>query len=262
MRITTNNLNVLQTVRHGFFTRAGGVSEAPFDSLNCGYGSGDDLEKVKENRTRAMAAFEAPSDCLCTLNQVHSSRVVAVGHPWSAEETPEADAMVTKEAGLALGILTADCGPVLFADPEAGVIGAAHAGWKGALGGILEHTLQEMLALGARLSRIHAALGPCIGQASYEVGPEFRDRFVHASPAHNRFFIHSHRAGHWLFDLKGFIAHRLRSSGLASVDILPHDTLAEPERFFSYRRHTLAGETRYGRQLSAIMRIDSPDTSV
>ncbi len=239
-------------IRHAFFTRAGGVSEGLFASLNCGLGSGDAEAKVLENRCRAAAALDLAPDCLITCHQVHSPQVVVVERPWRREDRPRADAMVTRAPGVALGILTADCAPVLFADPAARIIGAAHAGWRGALGGVLEATVAAMIELGAAPQRIAAAIGPCIAQASYEVGPEFPAPFLAADAANAAFFVPAARAGHFLFALPGYVARRLARFGLARVARTGGDTAAEPDRFFSYRRSCLRQELNYGRELSAI----------
>lgn len=250
--ITLELLNDMPGLRHGFFTRRGGVSEGLYASLNCGLGSGDAPERVRENRRRAMQSLEVRPDGLVTLYQVHSPTVAEVDQPFRPGEAPKADGAVTTRRGIALGILTADCAPVLFADAEAGVIGAAHAGWRGALTGILEATVAAMVRLGARTERLSAAVGPCIAQGSYEVGPEFAARFLEADPANAAFFRPSARPSHHLFDLGGYVAARLRKIGVDKLAAAGHDTAAEPERFFSYRRATLAGEKDYGRALSAI----------
>jgi YfiH family protein len=250
--LTTGPLNDLPAVRHGFFCRTGGVSEGLFSSLNCGYGSGDDKAKVSENRRRAMAQIDLEGERLVTAYQVHSPDVVEVRQPWAREEAPEADAMVTRTRGLALGILTADCVPVLFAEAEAGVVGAAHAGWKGALTGVVEATVAAMKALGAEPKRIVAGIGPAISQRSYEVGPEFPAPFLEQDARNADFFCPGPREGHFHFDLKGYVARRLTAAGLSTIQTLPCDTCAEDERFFSYRRACHRKETDYGRGLSAI----------
>jgi YfiH family protein len=239
-------------IRHAFFTREGGVSDGLFASLNCGFGSRDDAAKVAENRGRAMAALGLAPDRLATCYQVHSPDVVVVEEPWRREDNPRADAMVTKRAGVALGILTADCAPVLFADAEARIIGAAHAGWRGALGGVLEATVAAMRKLGADPRRIRAGIGPCIAQASYEVGPEFPTPFLAETAANAAFFRPAARAGHFLFDLAGYAAERLRRLGIGHIEHTGGDTAAEDARFFSYRRSCLRKEPDYGRELSAI----------
>jgi len=248
----TSALLAAPGLRAAFFTREGGVSEGLYAALNCGYGSGDDADAVRENRRRAMSRLALPANALVTLYQVHSPTVVEVEAPWPPGEAPKADGAVTTRRGVALGILTADCAPVLFADAEAGVIGAAHAGWRGAVTGVLEETVAAMARLGASPTRIRAAIGPCIAQASYEVGPEFHERFLDADPANAALFRPSSRTGHHLFDLAGYVRRRLEPLGLAEIVAAGEDTAAEPERFFSYRRATLAGETDYGRLLSAI----------
>jgi YfiH family protein len=246
----------LAGTRHAFFTRAGGVSEGLYASLNCGLGSGDDPARVRENRRRAVAMLGLEAERLATCYQVHSPAVVVVDEDWRADERPRADALVTRQKGVALGILTADCAPVLFADAEAGVIGAAHAGWRGALGGVLDATIAAMIALGGAPERLHVGIGPAIAQASYEVGPEFPAPFLAEHPDNGDFFAPAARAGHFLFDLGGYIARRLERLGAGIVERAPGDTAAEPERFFSYRRACLRQERDYGRALSAICLAD------
>jgi hypothetical protein len=239
-------------VRHGFFTRQGGVSDGRYASLNCGLGSGDDPDRVAANRARAMAALDLPGAALATAAQVHGTRVITVDAPWPDGARPQADALVTRRPGVALGILTADCAPVLFADAEAGVIGAAHAGWRGAKAGVLEATVAAMAHSGARRERIAAAVGPCIRQASYEVGADFRAAFVADDHGSADLFAPAAREGHFRFDLAGFVARRLQSLPLAGVAIQPYDTFADEAMFFSYRLVTLNGGGDYGRMLSAI----------
>ena len=238
-------------IRHGFFTRAGGVSQGIYRGLNVGQGSDDRPQDVAENRDRVARWMGVANPQLVTVHQVHSADAVAVDAPFGAER-PRADAMVTDRPGVALGVLTADCGPVLFADPQARVIGAAHAGWKGAFTGILEATVAAMERLGAARSRITAVLGPSISQTAYEVGPEFVARFVAADHDNERWFAPSPRAGHAMFDLNGYTVERLAA---ASVDAsqLGLCTYAEEDRFFSYRRTTHRNEPDYGRQISAIV---------
>lgn len=241
----------LPHIRHAFFTRRGGVSCGQYASLNTGLGSNDARQSVRQNRARCAEALGVDPDRLVTLYQIHSSRAITVTSPFSAGEAPQADGMASTARAMALGALAADCAPVLFADAAAPVIGVAHAGWKGALDGILEDVIAAMETLGARAPRIVAAIGPCISQNAYEVGPEFEDRFISRDHASSRFF----RAGHGdrkLFDLPGYVAGRLRSAGLTSIDILGRCTYAEDAQFFSYRRATHQGETDYGRNLSAI----------
>lgn len=251
--ITADNLSGTLTLRHGFFTRDGGVSEGIFSSLNCGYGSGDDAENVRQNRENAMSRISSTADVLTTAYQVHSSEVAVVEKLWSIDNRPQVDALVTQVPGIALGIMTADCAPVLFADAEAGVIGAAHAGWKGALGGVLQATIDTMEELGGARSRIIAALGPCIRQQSYEVGPEFKASFITVSTDYETYFLPADRQTHFMFDLATFIMDRLQSLNLASVEDVGVDTYEESNRFFSYRRATHKGEADYGRGLSALV---------
>lgn len=243
-------------LRHAFFTRKGGVSPAPFDSLNCGFRDGEPRANVLENRRRAAAAFGLAGEALCTLRQVHGRTVARVDAPWAVGEGPEADALVTDRPGVVLGVLTADCAPLLFADAEAGVVGAAHAGWRGALDGVAEATLDAMAGLGAEAGRTVAAIGPCIQQESYEVGPEFPQLFRDQDQANLRFFRPAARAGHFLFDLPGYLAARLERAGLAAVAAVARDTCAEAESFFSYRRACLEGDRRFGSGLSAIALVD------
>lgn len=246
------NLADLPAVRHGFLTRRGGVSDGIYESLNCGLGSRDDPAKVAENRERAVKQAGLPAGSLVTAYQVHSARVAVVEKVWSGGDRPEVDAMVTATPGIALGILTADCVPVLFADAAGRVVGAAHAGWRGAVSGILPETVAAMEKLGTRRARIHAAVGPCIGARSYEVGPEFPAPFIAADPENAKFFATAARCRHFMFDLPGFVLRQLHGLGLASVTAAGNDTCAEPDTFFSYRRTTLAGEKDYGRQVSMI----------
>jgi polyphenol oxidase len=249
----------LTGIRHGFFGRTGGVSEGIYGSLNCGPGSGDARAHVLENRRQVGTALDGAK--LVTLGQVHSANVVVVSAPWTvgtmpaddAKTIPLGDAMVTATPGIALGILTADCAPILFADAEAGVIGAAHAGWKGALGGVAEATLAAMMELGANRARIAAAIGPCISQANYEVGAEFHARFVSEDAAHARFFVAGERVEHHLFDLEGFVADRLAKAGVDRIERLSACTYAREADFFSFRRATHRGEKDYGREISAIL---------
>ena len=239
-----------EAIAHGFFSRTGGVSEGIFAGLNCGPGSSDERAAVSENRRRVAEAL-SPGATLLTLYQIHSAEVVTVTAPWDADR-PQADAMVTDRPNLALGILTADCAPVLFADAEAGVIGAAHAGWKGAISGVTDSTVAAMEKLGADRGRINAAIGPCISQSNYEVGAEFRERFLEPDPSNTRFFIESDKAGHFRFDLQGYVEERLRMASVFSIESLKACTYTS-ENFFSFRRATHRNEEDYGRQVSAIM---------
>lgn len=251
-RITLDALAADGIARHAFFTRRGGVSDGLFASLNCGFGSGDDRGKVAQNRALAGSSLGVPAERLVTCHQIHGTEVITVERPWRYEESPRADAMVTATPGIALGVLAADCAPVLFIDPAAKVAGAAHGGWRGALAGVMEATVAAMLRLGASAERIRAGIGPCIAQPSYEVGPEFRERFIADAPGNTRFFVDSPREGHFRFDLPGFIAARLGRLGLASVASAGADTAADESRFFSYRRACLRGERDYGRALAAV----------
>ena len=237
-------------VAHAFFARDGGVSEGIYAGLNCGQGSHDAPEHVAENRRRVAAHFGAPVTKLCTLYQVHSNDVVVISEPTQAHH--RADAMVTTMPGLVLGILTADCAPVLLADADAGVIAAAHAGWKGALGGVLANTVQAMLKLGARRDRIQACIGPAIAQASYEVGPDLIDAVTRKDPAAKQFFKPTTKRTYALFDLQGFVRHQLSAAGLQDITQVAMDTYANEPQFFSYRRTTHRGELDYGRHISAI----------
>ena len=250
--LTIGPLNDLPRVRHAFFTRRGGVSSGLYDSLNCGFGSDDDAAKVAENRARAMAKIEIAADRLVTPYQVHSNRVAVIDRPLDRASWPEVDALVTRESGLVLGVLAADCVPVLLADAGAGVVGAAHAGWRGSLDGVLESVVEAMEQLGAERARIVAGIGPCIAQRSYEVGPEFPAPILEQSAGDEDLFCPAPRPGHFLFDLRGYAARRLVRGGVSKVQCLPCDTCGEPDRFFSYRRACQNGEADYGRGLSAI----------
>jgi YfiH family protein len=239
----------LDRVPHGFFGRGGGVSEGLVAGLNAGWGSGDDREAIAENRRRAIEAV-LPGARLVTVHQIHSSYVVEAGD-WSEDERPHADALVTDRPGVLLGILTADCAPVLFADAEAGVVGAAHAGWRGAIVGVSEATVAAMEKLGAKRERIAAAIGPCIAARNYEVDEEFRQRLAGYWPGIEGFFAEG-PAGKPHFDLEAYILSRLAAAGIEKVEALGLDTYASPGRFFSYRRATHRGEPTYGRQISLI----------
>lgn len=248
----TNPVEVIRSealagIPHGFLGRRGGVSQGVIAGLNVGHGANDDREAVAENRRRAVEAV-LPGAALATAYQIHSPDAAIVSEPWPFDERPRADAMATDRPGLLLGVVTADCAPVLLADREAGVVGAAHAGWRGAHGGVIESALAAMERLGADRSRVAAAIGPAIAQPSYEVDARFRDRF---DPGDALFFA-SGRPGHWQFDLEGYVAERLRAAGVAAVDPLALDTYVEADRFYSYRRATHRGEPTYGRQFSLI----------
>jgi len=241
--------NALPGTRHGFFTRKGGASSGIFAGLNCGTGSSDLSDAVAINRTRVAQAMGLPLSHLVTVNQVHSADVVTLSAP--TELRPRADAMVTAIPGLGLAVLTADCQPVLFSDPQAGVIGAAHAGWRGSRDGVLEATLDAMEALGANRAAITAVIGPTISQAAYEVGPEFLDSFLQDDPLSQRFFANG-TGDRMLFDLPGYSLQRLRQAGVGHAEWTRHCTYRDPERFFSFRRTTHAGEADYGRLISVI----------
>jgi YfiH family protein len=245
-------LAAIPTIAHGFFTRQGGVSEGVYASLNCGIGSGDDRERVLTNRARVAATIGIAASHLVSPYQVHGANVAIVEEPWAPGAGPEADGLVTSRIGIAIGIGTADCAPVLFADPEAGVIGAAHAGWGGAFKGILEATVDAMVGLGAHRGRISAAIGPAIAQQSYEVGPEFRERF-HADDLANDSLFRPSGPAHFRFDLVGYVTARLEKIGLGAISSMADlDTYADEARFFSFRRTTHRGETDYGRMISTI----------
>ncbi|MYJ72794.1 MAG: peptidoglycan editing factor PgeF [Rhodospirillaceae bacterium] len=242
----------LPGIRYGFFGSRGGVSTGIYASLNGGQGSGDDPGAVAENRRRVADALTVEETSLVSVFQCHSDRVATVTEPWTRETRPRCDAMVTARPGIALGVLAADCGPVLLADAEAGVVGAAHAGWKGALAGVLPNTVAAMERLGADRSRTVAALGPCIRQPSYEVGSEFPAPFLGQDEANARYFCAGARAGHFQFDLGGYIVAKLEAAGLAAVYDTGLDTYADPDRLFSFRRNTHRGHRDYGRNVSAI----------
>jgi purine-nucleoside/S-methyl-5'-thioadenosine phosphorylase / adenosine deaminase len=250
--LQATSLGKLPRIRHGFFTRSGGVSEGVYATLNGGVGSSDGPDKVAENRARMAEALGVAPDHFLTPYQIHSPDVVIAERPWTPEDRPRADAVVTRTPMLAIGVSTADCGPLLFADAEAGVIGAAHAGWRGALTGVVEATLAAMEKLGADRARIAVALGPTIRQANYEVGPEFVDRFTAAGIDNARFFAPSPNAGHAMFDLTGYIADRIQRAGVGQFEDLELCNYADPERFYSFRRATHRKEPDYGRHINAI----------
>lgn len=247
----TSGLLNLPGITHGFFGRKGGVSDGTYDSLNAGLGSDDEPENVVENRKRIAAALGTTNDNLLSLWQIHSREVMIVDKPYNLSKRPKADGLVTKTPGLALSALSADCGPVLLADPDAKVIGACHAGWRGAFSGITDETINAMEAIGANRESIRAVLGPCISQENYEVGPEFRDSFVAENEAHDRFFKQGTN-GRPHFDLKRFILAKLRNAGVTRIEALPDCTYGEPESYFSYRYNTHQDISGYGRNISAI----------
>jgi YfiH family protein len=253
--ITSPDLAALPDIRHGYFTRQGGVSTGIYASLNIGIGSDDDRANVLENRRRVAERLGTTLDRLAMPYQVHSADVVTVTEPWTPGEGPRVDALVTDRPGIAIGVSTADCGPILFADSAARVVGAAHAGWKGAFTGVLEATIAAMEALGADRTRIVAVLGPSISQKAYEVGPEFVARFEAANPDNARYFIPSDRSDHAMFDLQTYSVDRLAAAGIGNAGSLGICTYGDEARFFSYRRTTHRREPDYGRLVSAIMLV-------
>jgi YfiH family protein len=250
--LQASSLSKLSGIRHGFFDRNGGVSQGFYATLNGGVGSDDAPENVAENRARMARALGIAADRLVTPYQIHSPEVATVDAPWTPDNRPRADALVTRAPGLAIGVSTADCGPLLFADAEARVIGAAHAGWRGAFTGVIEVTIAAMEKLGADRDRIAVALGPVISQPNYEVGAEFVERFVAADSANSRFFAPSERPGHAMFNLNGYIAARLERAGIRQFEDLGLCTYADPARFYSFRRTTHLSEPDYGRHINAI----------
>jgi polyphenol oxidase len=254
--LQAQSLSKLPGIRHGFFTRAGGVSDGVYESLNGGVGSEDSPAKVAENRARMAKHLGVAPDRFLTCYQIHSPEVVVAETPWPSNERPRADAIVTRTPNLAIGISTADCGPVLLADPEARVIGAAHAGWRGALTGVIEQTVAAMEKLGAKRGRIVAAAGPMIRQSNYEVGQDLIDRFVATDPNTIRFFKPAQRPGHAMFDLAGYVVSRLRRAEIAEIEDLGLCTYADPAQFYSYRRATHRAEPDYGRHINAIALTD------
>jgi YfiH family protein len=242
----------LQYIQHGFFTRLGGVSQGLYAGLNAGSGSNDDPDAVMENRRRVAGAFDRPENYLLSLYQVHSDRAYKVDGPWP-EERPHGDGLVTSRAGVVLSALSADCAPILFADPQARVIGSCHAGWKGALGGIIESTLKAMAQQGAKIERVRAVVGPCIQQASYEVGADYEANFVKEDKEARPYFMATDAADRRLFDLPGYCLMRLKRAGAAEAVSTGHDTCAEGDLFFSNRRAVKTGEGDYGRLISCIM---------
>jgi len=252
-RVEAPALAGLTGIRHAFFTRAGGVSPGLYASLNAGVGSADDPHNVAANRARMAAALGVAAERFLTCYQIHSPDVVVADAPWEAQARPRADAIVTGRPGLAIGISTADCGPVLFAEPDARIVGAAHAGWRGALAGVTDATIAAMERLGAARARIVAAIGPMIRQPNYEVGPDLMDRFIAADPANRRFFVPSARESRFMFDLAGYVAARLAAAGIGTICDLGACTYADPDQFYSYRRMTHRGEADYGRHINAIV---------
>ncbi len=253
MKVQSPLLSECAGIRHAFFTREGGVSDGIYASLNGGVGSSDETSNVAENRARMARELDVTPDRFLSAYQIHSQQVVVADAPWASDERPKADAIVTKTPGLAIGVSTADCGPLLFADAEARVIGAAHAGWRGAFTGVIENTITEMENLGARRDRIRVSLGPLIRQSNYEVSQDFVDQFLRENERHARFFSVGDRAGHAMFDLPGFIELRIEQSGIVGFQDLGLCTYADPDRFYSYRRATHRAEPDYGRHINAIV---------
>ncbi|OSQ38590.1 polyphenol oxidase [Thalassospira mesophila] len=251
--LETENLADITGLKHGFFTRKGGVSDGIHAGLNVGFGSDDDHDRVAANRKLAAGAFGTSEGRLTTVYQVHGIDVAPLERPLARDETPRADAMVTDRENVMLGILTADCTPVLFCDPVKRIIGAAHSGWRGSFAGISESTVCAMEKLGAARENIVAAIGPCIGRVSYEVDGGFRDKILSGPRGEDDLFDRSRRDGHYMFDLAQYVYRRTCDTGIGKVELLARDTLAEEDLFYSYRRTTLRGEPDYGRQLSAIM---------
>lgn len=253
MRFLTTDLEKIKYLRHGFFTRIGGISQGVFSGMNCAFSSGDDPEHIAINREKVAEALDVAPENLLTLKQIHSAKVVTVAQNWTHQTAPQADALVTNQKGVAIGILTADCAPVLLADKKERIIGAAHAGWKGALGGVIENTVAAMEKLGAARGNIVAAIGPCICAASYEVSADFDKPFLEQDAQNAQFFKPAGRDGHLMFDLPAFVTHRLRAAGIETVLDTQQDTLPNETAFYSYRRTCQRGEKDYGRQISAIV---------
>ena len=254
MKTLADNLCGHEGIRHGFYTSRGGVSRGIYESLNCGLGSRDEPSHVRENRARVAADLGVEAGQLITPWQVHGGTALIVKEPWkNGTKRPRLDALVTKMPGLAIGILTADCAPVLFCDPQARVVGAAHAGWRGAVGGVLDDTIDKMCSIGAHKEHIHATVGPAISVDVYEVGDEFRAHFLADHPGNERFFVQPKGAKKVHFDLPSYAAHRLRSTGLGHVDVINHCTFTRKTEYFSFRRSQKQNEKDYGRQISAIV---------
>jgi len=252
MKFLTTDLEDMSWLHHGFFTRMGGVSEGIYASLNCGTKTEDKQPHVFANRARVAETLRLSPECLIIAKQVHSAKAVEVTKPWDSDKVPEADALVTAERGIGLGVLTADCAPVLFAARKERIIGAAHAGWRGALGGVLESTVEAMKKLGAKAENIEAAIGPCIGPQSYEVSEDFKAPFLAQDPSNAVFFKPAHRQGHLLFNLPGYVAGKLHKLGIKTIHDVKQDTLAAESVFFSNRRAFLKNEKGFGLQISVI----------
>jgi len=250
---TSTTLSGIDGITHGFFSKQGGHSTGLYQSLNCGLGSNDDQASVMKNRDVVSQAMGVEAGSLVSLYQVHSPKVVVVDKPWSREDAPQADAMVSTQPGIALGVLTADCAPVLFSNSAGTVIGAAHAGWKGAVGGVIEATISAMVELGAEKTEIYGVVGPCIRPQSYEVGADMYELLTNANPINSQFFDPGKREGHYQFDLPSYALIRLANSGIGMVEDTPGDTYADEDMYFSYRRATHRNEQDYGRQISTIV---------
>jgi YfiH family protein len=254
MKIQADNLSGNEAVRHGFFSSRGGVSTGIYKTLNCGQGSNDNADHVAQNRRRVADELGVDVSHLISPHQIHSATALVVEEPWQAgSPKPQLDALVTRTPGLAISVLTADCAPVLFCDPQAGVIGAAHAGWRGALGGVLDHTIDQMCMLGAKKDDICATVGPAISLDIYEVGEEFRNNFLVEDPGNDRFFAKPVNAVKVHFDLQAYVQHRLAMAGLQHIGAVEHCTFGREEQYFSYRRSQKKGYPDYGRQISAIV---------
>jgi len=252
MKYLTTDLEKLKFLRHGFFTRIGGMSEGVYQGLNCAYSSGDDQGSITANRAKVAETLGVEVDQLITVKQVHGAKVVTTAAPFQ-NNPPEADGIVTAARGLAIGVLTADCAPVLFADKKARIIGAAHAGWKGAIGGVMEAAIEAMITLGAKRENIYAAIGPCIGPLSYEVGADFKKPFLDQDAENDVFFKPAAKEGHFVFNLPGYAIHRLKKAGIQTVYDTQQDTLPNEDVYYSYRRSCQRNEPDYGRQISAIV---------
>lgn len=252
MKFLTTDLEKIKWLRHGFFTRIGGMSEGVYEGLNCAFSSQDKPDHIRANRAKIAETLDLEPENIITLKQIHSAKVIVVTKPFGKNQPPEADAMVTATNGLGISVLTADCAPVLFASRKEKVIGAAHAGWKGAIGGVMEATIAEMEKLGAKKENIVAAIGPCIGPQSYEVGTDFQTPFLAQDADNAQFFKAAVKEGHLIFDLPGYVAHRLTRAGVSVVYDTKQDTLPNEQAYFSYRRACQRGEADYGRQLSII----------
>lgn len=253
MKYITTDLETMKFLQHGFFTRLGGMSEGVYAGLNCAYSSNDKKDHITANRAKVAETLGVEVDRLVTVKQVHSAKSVTITAPFKDGQTPEADGIVTATRGLAIGVLTADCAPVLFADKKAKIIGAAHAGWKGAVGGVMEATIDAMEKMGAKRENIVAAIGPCIGPLSYEVGADFKKPFLQQDAGNDVFFIPAEKPDHFIFNLPGYAAHRLTLAGIQTVYDTKQDTLPNEGVYYSYRRTCQRKEADYGRQISAIV---------